>query len=127
VNGVHREACGAPGCSFVAGPSRDRARVQRLADEHRAAAHRLDRAEVAAVDAPNRGGHPPTRRLRRERDAAVFEALWELSEQRWQRGEPGWQDRPRGSYGDRETRRARKTARAERLARIREEVAAAKH
>jgi hypothetical protein len=84
---VHREACGADGCGFVAGPSRDLARVQRLADEHRAGAHRLDVVTLSVVDAPNRGGQPPLRRLRRAREAAVFAALWDLSEQRWQRGE----------------------------------------
>jgi hypothetical protein len=84
---VHREACGAAGCGFVAGPSRDLARVQRLADEHRASEHALDAAALAIMDAPNRGGQPPIRRLRREREAAVFAALWDLSEQRWQRGE----------------------------------------
>lgn len=118
---VHREACGAAGCSWVAGPSRDLARVQRLADRHRATTHRLDAAALAVVDAP-KTGRPNQRRLRREREAAVFARLRVLSEARWQRGEPGWVDRPRGSYGDRETRRARKAERAERLARISREA-----
>lgn len=39
---VYREACGASGCGFVAGPSRDQNRVMRLADEHRATGHVLE-------------------------------------------------------------------------------------
>lgn len=112
---VHREACGAAGCPWVAGPSRDLARVQRLADQHRATAHRLDAAVLAVVDAPKVGRRPNQRRLRKQREAAVFARLRVVAEARWQRGEPGWVDRPRGSYGDRETRRERREARAARL------------
>lgn len=42
---LHREACGAPGCSFVAGPSRDQNRVMRIVDQHRAG-HRLEADSV---------------------------------------------------------------------------------
>jgi hypothetical protein len=48
---LHREACGAPGCDFVAGPSRDLNRVQRIADEHRATGHVL---AIPAGEAPRR-------------------------------------------------------------------------
>lgn len=55
---LHREACGALGCDFVAGPSRDLTRVQRIADEHRATGHVLDVAAVERVDAVHRRSGP---------------------------------------------------------------------
>jgi hypothetical protein len=67
---LHREACGVPGCDFVAGPSRDQNRVQRLRDQHRATAHRLDVEALKASEAKARRRPQGTQAEYREQSRA---------------------------------------------------------
>jgi hypothetical protein len=71
---VYREECGAPGCDFVAGPSRDQSRVQRIVDAHRATGHVL-RAEEPKGRAPVAGSATEYRRQARERAERIVPHL----------------------------------------------------
>jgi hypothetical protein len=110
---VYREECGAPGCDFVAGPSRDQSRVQRIVDAHRATGHVL-RAEEPKGRAPVAGSATEYRRQARERAERIVPHL--ATYRRFESGQPGYVEPERGSYGDRSTRLARRREQAERLA-----------
>jgi hypothetical protein len=108
-----REECGAPGCFFVAGPSRDQSRVQRIVDAHRATAHVL-RPDESKGRAPVAGSATEYRRQARERAERIVPHL--ATYRRFESGQPGYVEVERGSYGDRVSRLARRRDQAERLA-----------
>jgi hypothetical protein len=116
---LHREACGAPGCKFVAGPSRDLARVQRIVDQHRATAHLLDLDALA--EEYRRFTPGSAREYRRRLNEELPKVLASLARARtFERGTGLVRDDATGcpSQRQRAARRRRETEAAERLARL---------